>query len=126
MTPTQKWTPDRINQLLLLVIKRHYSGTPDYDYLAAQLGVTREAVRLKFQNLRRTEAAEGAALHPQASPGKRKAKSQKQREIKSESTMDGGIEVKRENGKKAKTEEAAEEKAEKDFTFYCVDSNFEG
>lgn len=88
MTPTQKWTPDRINQLLLLVIKRHYSGTPDYDYLAAQLGVTRKAVRLKFQNLRRTEAAEGAALHPQASPGKRKAKSQKQREIKSESTTD--------------------------------------
>ena len=47
------WTPERNNELLLLVIRKHFSGTPDYDWIAEQMGGTRESVRQQFGILKR-------------------------------------------------------------------------
>ena len=47
------WTPERVNKLLLLIIQRHVTGTPDYHYLAAELGCTYDAVRLRWGFIRR-------------------------------------------------------------------------
>lgn len=47
------WTPERVNKLLLLIIQRHVTGTPDYHYLAAELGCTYDAVRCRWGSIRR-------------------------------------------------------------------------
>ena len=39
--------------MLLIIIKRHLTGTPDYDYVASQLGITKDAARIKFNLLKR-------------------------------------------------------------------------
>jgi len=63
---SSKWTPEQINRLLSLVIFTQYplGKAPDYDFLAAQLGFTRNAVRQKFQGLKREFATSN-----QAAPG---------------------------------------------------------
>jgi len=81
---SQKWTPERINQLLLLVIRRHYTGTPDYKYLAEQLGVTKNAVKIKFDVLRRqVETTPEISLPPTPNSSlKRKAKQLQETPVK--------------------------------------------
>ena len=86
------WTAERVNQLLLLVIKRHFTGTPDYKYLAEHLGSTPDAVRVKFNTLRRDVGGNnvtivGIPTPPSSPPKKRKAK-----EIKEESEENGEAE----------------------------------
>jgi len=39
--------------MLLIIIKRHLTGTPDYDYVAPQLGITKDVARIKFNLLKR-------------------------------------------------------------------------
>lgn len=72
------WTAERINQLLLLIIKKHIQGTPDYQFLGAQLGVTAEAARLQFGSLRRNftlpQPGTVQPLEPKSKPRKRKSK----------------------------------------------------
>ena len=63
------WTHEKTIQLLLLVIRTHVKVTPDYDLLAAHWGVTREAVRVKYNNLKRGfDASDTARANPTTPP----------------------------------------------------------
>jgi hypothetical protein len=75
---SKTWTDEKITRMLLIIIKRHYSGTPDFEYVAAQLGVTKDAVRIRFNAMRREvsipDIADGLATPPSSPPRKRKVK----------------------------------------------------
>lgn len=63
--------------MLLIIVKRHCQGTPDFEYVAAQIGVTKDAARIKFNNMRREMSipdGNGLATPPSSPPRKRKAK----------------------------------------------------
>jgi len=98
------WTPERINQLLLLVIKVHYQGTPDYKFIAAQLGVTAEAARLQFSSLRRNFTLPQSGTVQPAEPKPRTAKRKsKVKEDSDEDINPGGKRLKRERKGQTKT-----------------------
>ena|SRR5579871_4806264 len=46
------WTPERVNKLLLLIIKRHGLQKADYDWLAQERGTTRKSIEGKLHKLR--------------------------------------------------------------------------
>ena len=75
---SKTWTDEKITRMLLIIIKRHHSGTPDFEYVAAQLSVTKDAARIKYNAMRREvsipDAAEGLATPPSSPPRKRKVK----------------------------------------------------
>jgi hypothetical protein len=74
---SKQWTTERVNKLLHLVIQKHVTGTPDYNYLAAELGCTYDAVRQKWGAIRRelnTTSGNGGNPTPPATPQKRKPK----------------------------------------------------
>lgn len=107
---SKPWTNEKINQMLLIIIKRHYSGSPDFEYVAAQLGVTKDAARIKFNSLRRGFAIpEGNGLRtPPSSPVKKR----KVKEMKAKGSDDGEEEVGfGVTGKRTKSVRAAAEKA---------------
>ena len=121
----QAWTPERVNHLLLLVIDRHLKETPDYEFIAAQLGITVIAARIKFNVMRREFAAEmkqstGGIPTPPSSPS-RKRKASCKTESESESQGDHW-DVKKETsartvkaGKRVKTEYDGTQEAVKYF-----------
>jgi len=67
----------RVIQLLLLVIKNHVKDVPDYDFLAGHLGVGRDAVWQKYNNLKRefdvSDIRGANPTTPPTTPRKRKA-----------------------------------------------------
>lgn len=73
------WTAERINDMLLLIINHHITGTPDYDWVASQMGVSRDVIRVKFNLLRREGSGSNigtkvsAPSSPSKSPKKRKS-----------------------------------------------------
>jgi DNA-binding transcriptional MocR family regulator len=73
----QVWTNEKVIQLLLLVIKNHVKVVPDYDFLAGHLGVSREAARQKYNNLKRefdvSDTPGANPTTPPTTPPKRKA-----------------------------------------------------
>ena len=71
---SKQWTTERVNKLLHLVIQRHVTGTPDYNYLAAELGCTYDAVRQKWAIIRRELVGNNDNPTPRATPQKRKPK----------------------------------------------------
>jgi hypothetical protein len=103
---SKTWTDEKITRMLLIIIKRHYSGTPDFEYVAAQLGVTKDAVRIRFNAMRREvsipDIAEGLATPPSSPPRKRKAKDLQAADLIKEEDDGGERIVKREKtGRKA-------------------------
>lgn len=89
---SKTWTNEKLLQMLLIIIKRHYSGTPDFEYVAGQLGVTKDAARVKFNLMKREFAIPGAEglQTPPSSPGKkRKAKGMKMEDKEAESEESG-------------------------------------
>jgi hypothetical protein len=71
---SKQWTTERVNKLLHLVIQKHVTGTPDYKYLAAELGCTYEAVRQKWAIIRRELVGNNGNPTPPTTPQKRKPK----------------------------------------------------
>jgi hypothetical protein len=74
---SKQWTTERVNKLLHLIIQKHVTGTPDYNYLAAELGCTYQAVRQKWAIIRREldtiSTTNNGNPTPPATPQKRKA-----------------------------------------------------
>ena len=71
---SKQWTTERVNKLLHLVIQKHVTGTPDYNYLAAELGCTYEAVRKRWAMIRRDLDKNNGNPTPPTTPQKRKPK----------------------------------------------------
>jgi len=59
-----KWTPQQVVKLLSAITFTIYrkGTTPDYNFLAAHLGASREGVKQKFNKLRRSFQAQNQAV----------------------------------------------------------------
>lgn len=77
------WNAEQVNKLLSLIIfTQHPKGTPDYDFLAEQLGATRESVRQKFNKLRREfDAKEHTAVGAKEPIPKKRTKKEAKEEF---------------------------------------------
>lgn len=70
------WTDKKIVQLLLHVIDEKVQGPPNYERIGEIFGVSGNAVKIKYNNLRkdfRESAAKGGNITPQTTPKKRTA-----------------------------------------------------
>ena len=74
------WTPERNVQLLLLIIKFQGNGSPNFNFIGAQLGVTASAASQQFGILRKNFALPQSGPVQQVQPKPRAKRNSKVKE----------------------------------------------
>jgi len=82
------WTAERNVQLLLLIIKFQGQGSPDYNFIGAQLGVTASAASQQFGILRKNFALPQSGPVEEVQP---KPRAKRNSKVKDESAADDGV-----------------------------------